>query len=130
MTRRSVGRGIAGVAAAGFLATAWLHSTGYDSVTELAGTGPPDLEMLMPALWLSFSFDLVVVGLIVAAIAWRPSAAGRAVLAIAALAPLAAAGLQLRFIGFIPPTAILIALGGITLTAAAVLGDELEGSTT
>ncbi len=122
MTRRKTGRILAGVAAAGFFATAWLHGTGYDSVTQLAGTGPRELESLVPALWLSFSFDLVVLGLIVAAVAWRPSTSSRAVLAIAALAPLAGAGLQLRFIGFVPPTAILIALGGLTLAAAAALG--------
>lgn len=124
MTRRRPGRLLAGLSAAGLLATAGLHATGLGGVAELARAGPSDLAPLVPALWLSFSFDLVVVGAIVAAVAWRPTRVGPVVLAIAAVAPLAAAGLQLRFIGFVPPTAILLALGALTLAAAFALGRE------
>jgi hypothetical protein len=53
---------------------------------------------------------------------------GCVVLAVAALTPLGAAGLQMRFLGFIPPTALLIALGSITLTAAALLGRDPQPS--
>jgi hypothetical protein len=112
------------VAAVGYLATAWLHGTGFGPVTAAAALGPPELAALVPALWLSFSLDLVVLGLIAAVVAWRPSAAGRLVLAVAALTPLGAAGLQMRFLGFIPPTGLLIALGSITLTAATLLTGE------
>lgn len=121
MTRAAISRSLAGVAAAGFLATAWLHSTGYGSVKELARGSHPDLQAVAPALWLAFSVDLVVVGLIVAVIAIRPTPVGRVILAIAACSPLAGAGLQLVFIGFVPPTAILLVLGTITLLAAALL---------
>jgi hypothetical protein len=124
MTRRKIGSILAGVACLGFLATAWLHSTGYSSVTELAADVPSRLGAVMPALWLMFSFDLVILGLIVGVVAYRPSATARAILWIAALAPLAAAGLQLRFLGFIPPTAILITLGALTLAAGALLGSQ------
>lgn len=120
--RRKTGSILAGVACLGFLATAWLHSTGYASVTEAAADVPSDLGAVMPALWLMFSFDLIVLGLIVGVIAYRPPATARIILWIAALAPLAAAGLQLRFLGFIPPTAILIALGVLTVAAGALLG--------
>jgi hypothetical protein len=68
-----------------------------------------------------FSLDLLILGLIVAVVASRPTAPGRMILVIAALSPLAAAGLQLRFIGFVPPTAILLGLGALTLAAGAVL---------
>jgi len=81
-------------AAVGYVATAWLHSTGYGSVTELAGQAPADLASLVPALWVMFSLDLVILGLIVALIAWRPSATGRVILVIAALSPF---GLTVRW---------------------------------
>jgi hypothetical protein len=74
---------------------------------------------VMPALWLVFSSDLVVLGLIVGALALRPSEVARPILTIAALCPIIAAGLQLWFIGFVPPTALLIALGVLTLLSAA-----------
>lgn len=120
MTRTRLGSILAGIAAAGFLGTAWLHSTGYDSVTELAAAGPDDLQALMPALWLVFSLDLAILGLIVAIVAWRPTGSVRLILLVAALGPIGAAALQLRFLGFVPPTAILLALGALTLAAAAV----------
>jgi len=67
-----------------------------------------------------FSFDLAVIGLMVGVLALRPSGGRRSLLAIAALCPLSAAALQLRFIGFIPPTGILLAVAGLTLLGAAV----------
>ncbi len=98
-------------------------------MTEAAADVPSDLGAVMPALWLMFSFDLIVVGLIVGVIAYRPPATARIILWIAALAPLAAAGLQLRFLGFIPPTAILIVLGAVTFAAGAVLGPQRQEPT-
>jgi hypothetical protein len=124
MTRHQVGRIVAGLAAVGFLGTAGLHSTGYDSVSQLATEITSDLGLVMPALWLIFSLDLAVIGLIVAAVAYRPAPPGRPILVIAAACPLGAAALQLRFIGFVFPTAILLAVGALTLTAAAVLAPE------
>ena len=127
MIRDSIARVIAGAAAISFFATAWLHSTGYDSVTVAALDGPTSLQSLVPALWLSFSFDLIVLGLVVSVVAWRPSALGRIILVIAALGPLSAAALQLRFIGFVPPTAILIGVALLTLTAAALMKPDGAG---
>lgn len=124
MTRRRSGSILAAVASAGYIATAALHGTGYGWVADLALQAPAELRTLAPALWLSFAFDLVVVGLIVGVVALRPSPTGRLVLAIAAACPLAGAALQLRFLGFIPPTGILLALGVLTLVAAAVLPGE------
>lgn len=121
MTRKKAGSLIAGVAAASFLGTAALHSTGYDTISQLAEQAPADLAALAPALWLAFSFDLSVVGLIVAVIAIRPSTPGRLVLVVAAISPLSAAALQLWFIGFMPPTAILLIVVGLTIIAAGVL---------
>ena len=121
MKRGRAGRVVAGVAALGFLATAALHSTGYPSITRLATGVPGMLGAAMPALWLAFSIDLIVVGVVVALVAIRPGPSARLILGVAAVCPLGAAGLQIRFIGFVPPTAILLAVGFVTLTAA-VLG--------
>ncbi len=121
MTRRKIGSIVAGVAAMGFLGTAALHSTGYNAITRLSEGAAPELQALAPALWLAFSFELITLGLIVAVIALRPSPSGRLILAIAALAPISTAGLQLRFLGFVPPTAILFGIGALALIAAGVL---------
>lgn len=121
MTRVQLGSLFTGLAGAGFLGTAALHGTGYDSVTQLAARGPAELQALAPALWLAFSLDLVIIGLILAVVARRPIPRDRAVLAVAALSPIGAALLQIRFLGFILPTAILLALGAFTLTAAVVV---------
>jgi len=120
MSRQRIGFVLAVFTAVGFVATAGLHFTGYDSVSALARQAPGDLGVLVPALWLAFSLDLTVIGLIVAVATGRAEANSRAILAVAALCPLGAAALQLRFIGFIPPTAVLLVLGGLALTAAAV----------
>lgn len=120
MTRDQVARLLAGLAALGFLGTATLHSTGYDSIERLAKNVPGVFGQVMPALWLAFSLDLTVLGLIVGTVALRPADVGRPILVIAALCPLAAAGLQLKFIGFIPPTGLLMALGVLTWASAAM----------
>ena len=119
MTRRQGARLLAGLSALGFLGTAGLHSTGYDSVARLARDVPGMMGQVMPALWLIFSLDLTILGLIVGVLVLRPADVARPILMIAALCPLAAAGLQVRFIGFVPPTALLVVLGVLTLASAA-----------
>jgi hypothetical protein len=121
MIRRQVGSVITAVAAIGFLATAAYHSSGYSSVVRMAAEAPERVRSLLPMLWLGISFDFTIVGLIVAVVALRPRGPARIILAVAAICPFAAAGLQLRFIGFIPPTAILIGVGVMTLVAAIIL---------
>ena len=127
MTRAQLGSLLTGLAGAGFLGTAALHGTGYDSVTQLAAQGPAELQALMPALWVAFSLDLVVIGLILAVVARRPIPRDRLLLAVAAFSPVGAALLQIRFLGFIPPSAILLALGAFTLTAAVVVPPATRG---
>ena len=120
MKRGQVGRIVAGISALGFFGTAALHSTGYPSITRLATGVPGMFGAAMPALWLAFSIDLTVVGVVVALVAIRPGPAARLILGVAAACPLGAAGLQIRFIGFVTPTAILLAVGFVTLTAAVI----------
>jgi hypothetical protein len=112
---------VAAVAAVGFLGTAALHGTGYDTIVELAAEVPSDLAPVIPALWLAFSLDLAIVGLIVAVVAWRRPRGGPAILILAAMQPLGVAILQLSSIGFVPPTAILLTLALITIVAGALL---------
>ena len=120
MTRRGIGTGLTAAAAVAFVATAAIHATGYDSVTALAAEGPADLATLVPALWLAFSVDLAVIGLMLGVVALRVAAGARLILVLAALCPLGAAGLQMRFLGFIAPTAILLFVAALTLVAAGV----------
>lgn len=120
MTRGQTGRALAGLAALGFLGTAVLHGSGT-SVVRLAEGGPGVLRQVLPALWLAFSLDLTVVGLIVAVTAFRPDTSSRAILVVASACPFGAAALQLRYIGFVPPTAILITVGLLTMAGAAAL---------
>ena len=129
MTREKAARLLTGLAFLGFLATAVLHCTGYASVARLARDVPGIMGQVMPALWLAFSLDLTVLGLIVGVLALRPEDVARPILVIAAICPLSAAALQLRFIGFVPPTAILIALGILTWVSAAVWPVRSQGAT-
>ena len=121
MSRRTVGRVITGLAAIGFLGTAALHTSGYNGVVTRAAQAPEAIRPLISMLWLAFSFDFTILGLIVAVLAAKPSPVTRLILGITAIAPIAAAGLQLRFIGFIQPTSILIAVAVVTLLGAAIL---------
>ena len=121
MTRQRLGGVLTGIAAAGFLATAAFHTTGYSSVVNAAALAPGRVRALLPMLWLVISFDFAVLGMIVAVVAFRPEGPARSILSVAALSPFAAAGLQIRFFGFILPTAILIVVGVLTLICAIVL---------
>jgi hypothetical protein len=101
-----------------FVLTARLHWTGLSTVVELASSAPRPLPELAPALWIAFSIDLVVLGLIAAVVSYRPGAATVPVLALASICPLGAAGLQMKFLGFMPPTAILLGVGAASLVLA------------
>jgi hypothetical protein len=120
MTRRRVGSLLTALAAVLFAATAAMHHTGYGIVTRLAEQGPVELQQVVPMLWLAVSVDLVVLALIIAVVAWRQTTGGRLIVCFAAITPFADAALQIRFIGFILPTAILLTVGAVTLAAAAL----------
>lgn len=117
-SRTIIGRLVTGLAALGYFATAWIHSTGFDSITALAAEGPEEMAGLAPALWLAFSLDLIVLGLVIVGAALRRDGPVRPVIAVAALCPFGAAALQLRYIGFIPPTGILLTIGTLALLGA------------
>ncbi len=107
------------IASAGCFVIAGLHAMGFDTVLRLAREGPPDLPPLVSLLWIQVSADFLVTGVVVAIVAFRPGATARTILIAASLIPLATAGLQLRFLGFLPSTAMVLALGLLMLGAAA-----------
>lgn len=118
MTRERTARTLTGLTALGFLATAGIHASGYDAITVMASAVGGSLGALIPALWIAFSFDLTVLGLIVVVLTLRPRECASPILLIAGLAPFSAAGLQLHSIGFVPPTALLLALGALSWASA------------
>jgi hypothetical protein len=118
MTRYKVARGLTWLSAAGFFIAAMLHTSGYQSVTLLAQQGPSGLGGLISALWLAFSAAMITLGLIVAILAREHVGGARAILILAACFPLATAALQLRFLGFIPPVAILGTIALVSFAGA------------
>jgi hypothetical protein len=118
MTRHKVARGLTGLSAAGFFIAAMLHTSGYQPVTALAQQGPSGLGGLVSALWLAFSAAMITLGLIVAILVRGQVGAARAILILAGCFPLATAALQLRFLGFIPPVAILGTIALVSFAGA------------
>ncbi len=90
------------------LATAALHQSGYGSVTTQAEQGPPELKPLVAVLWVAFTVALALCALLVFVLAPSNAPTRRVLLVIAALNPLSAAVLQVVYLGFVPPTAILL----------------------
>jgi len=121
MKRRTVGSALAWLTAALFIATAAIHHTGFSGVSALAAETGGDVAILMPMLWLFFSIELVILGAVAAVIARRPSADHGTILMLLALVPGAAAVLQLVYIGFIPPTAILLFDALVAIAAGTAL---------
>ena len=124
LRRQAVGRWLTWGASVGFLVTAALHGSGYPSVLKASEEVPGSFGELIPMLWLVFSADLAILGLIIAVVALRPSSIGRPVLTLAALCPLAVAAMQLWSIGFVPPTALLIGVGVLTLASVVMSGTD------
>ncbi len=123
MKRNQIAKSLTVIAAVGFAATAALHGSAFGSIDRLAAQGSSDIQRILPPLWLAFSIDLTVLGLILGVVGFIPVGGARFIVAIAGLCPLGGAVLQLVFIGFVPPTAILLGLAAIT-AGAAVLNPE------
>ena len=118
MTRERLAT-ITSSAGAGLLfATAGFHMSAYGPVTAQA---PAGIRPLLAGLWVAIGVSLMLAALLVLAV--RPLGAyrRRAILFIAALTPFSIAAVQLIYVGFIPPTALLL-LDVVVIVAAAVLG--------
>lgn len=133
MSETRVGAALTWVTAAVFFATAAIHHTGFPEVQALAREAGGDVAVLMPPLWLFFSIDLVILGAVAAAIARAPTATHGIILWLLGLVPAVAAVLQVIYIGFIPPTAILffdalVAMAaGLAVRRATLLQPRHEG---
>ena len=126
MSRHRAAQTLAGFSALGFFIATGLHTYEYGTVRLLAKQGPPDLAPLVSALWLAGGAGLIVLGILVTLVALGRVAGARPVLLCAAGFPLATAALQLAFLGFIPPVAILSTIGGLSIASAMILPSVQE----
>jgi len=118
MTKERLASLTASIGAGLVFATAGFHLSAYGSVTAQA---PADLRPLMAALWVAGGVSLIVSALLVVAVTPMFIVRRRALLAIAALTPLSIAILQVVYLGFLAPTALLL-LDTAVLLAAGELG--------
>lgn len=120
MDQRQAASVTATVAAALLVATAAWHLSGTEAV---ASSTPAELQPLMKALWLAAGTSLLLTALLVVAVTPVFIVRRRALLWIAALTPLSIAVLQLIYLGFIPPTAMLL-LDALVVAAAGQLAPK------
>jgi hypothetical protein len=98
--------------------TAAFHLSAHSSV--VAGA-PTELRPLLSAAWVAGGTSLLFSALLAVAATPLFVVRRRALLGIAALTPLSIAILQIVYLGFIPPTALLL-LDSAVLIAAGELG--------
>jgi hypothetical protein len=123
---RKIGSILTFLAGLAFFATAVLHLTGYGSILEMLDYMTAELQLVVPALWLMFSAMLTVLALILFVVAIRPGPGGPSIVLLAALGPLAAAGLLARGIRLGGPVPILLGDTALALLAAAVLALQVR----
>ncbi len=101
-----------------FIATGLMHGFGLTWATGLAAQGPRDLAAVMPTLWLGTTAAMVTLGIMLLAIGRTPGPSNRVLAGLAALVPLANAGLLIAGAGDSPPVYIFAVVGLVTLAAA------------
>lgn len=131
MTRQRLGNILIYTTAGLLVASGGLHLSAYAQINALAqSSGVTELHALVPVLWLVMGVDLVTVGLIVGLVAFENSNGGRYVLFAVAICPLGAALLQMVYLGFIAPTALLLLDGAMAIASATVREPRRRRSTT
>lgn len=123
MTKARLASLTASIGAGLVFGTAGFHLSASSSVTAEA---PADLQPLMAALWVAAGVSLILSALLVVAVTPMFIVRRRALLAIAALTPLSIAILQVVYLGFLAPTALLL-LDTAVLVAAGELGRASAG---
>jgi hypothetical protein len=118
MTKERLATLSASIGAGLVFGTAGFHLSGYGSVV---GRMPSDQQPLVGALWVAGGISLGLAALLVVAITPLFIVRRRALLYIAALTPLSIAVLQIVYLGFLPPTALLL-LDTAVLVVAGELG--------
>jgi len=114
MTKERLASLTASIGAGLLFATAGFHLSAYGSVTAEA---PVDLRPLMAALWIAGGVSLILSALLVVAATPMFIVRRRALLAISALTPLSIALLQVVYLGFLAPTALLLLDTAVLLVA-------------
>lgn len=118
VTRERLATLSASIGAGLVFATAGFHLSGYKSVVSRM---PVEQQPLVAALWVAAGLSLGIAALLAVAVTPLFVVRRRALLYLAALTPLSIAALQLAYLGFLAPTALLL-LDAIVLAAAGELG--------
>ena len=98
--------------------TAGFHLSAYGNVV---GQAPDELKPLTAALWVAAGIWLILAAVLAIAATPLFIVRRRALLCIAALTPLSIALLQIYYLGFLPPTPLLL-LDTLVLVMAGQLG--------
>ena len=114
MTKERVATVTAAIGAGLLFATAAVHLSAYPSVVAQT---PMDVRPLMSALWVAGGASLIVSGLLAVAVTPLFIVRRRALLGIAALTPLSIAAVQIAYLGFLPPTALLLVDAAVLVVA-------------
>jgi hypothetical protein len=118
MTKERVATVTAHKGAGLLFATAGLHLSAYSSVVAQT---PTDVRPLMSALWVAGGVSLIISALLAVAATPLFIVRRRALLGIAALTPISIAAVQIAYLDFLPPTALLL-LDAAALVVAGELG--------
>jgi hypothetical protein len=102
--------------------TAGFHFSAYGSVVEQA---PDELRPLIAAVWVFSGVALILAALLAIAATPLFIVRRRALLCIAALTPLSIALVQIVYLGFLPPTPLLL-LDTLVLVMAGQLGVAIQ----
>lgn len=114
MTMERAATVTAAIGAGLLFGTAGFHLSGYSSVVAQA---PTDLQPLISAAWVAGGASLMISALLAIAATPLFVVRRRALLGIAALTPVSIAVLQIAYLGFLPPTALLLLDAGVLVVA-------------
>jgi hypothetical protein len=114
MTKERVATVTAAIGAGLLFATAGVHLSAYSSVVSQT---PSDIRPLMSALWVAGGVSLIISALLAVVATPLFIVRRRALLAIAALTPISIAAVQIAYLGFLPPTALLALDAAVLLVA-------------
>jgi hypothetical protein len=115
MSRERVATVTAAVGAGLLFATAGIHLSAYSSVVAQT---PTDVRPLMSAAWIAAGASLIISALLAVAATPLFIVRRRALLAIAALTPISIALVQIAYLGFLPPTSLLLFDAAVLFVAA------------
>jgi hypothetical protein len=114
MTKERVATLTASIGAGLLFGTAGFHLSASSTVVSRA---PADLQPLMAACWIAAGASLVIAALLAVAVTPLFIVRRRALLGIAAVTPVSIAVLQIAYLGFLPPTALLLLDAGVLVLA-------------